>query len=74
MKGLLGHNTKLTGSKRYDRKVKKLIRRFPDLWPAVVVHGQERWQNMPADQFDWAIEQSVHRLQDEVRRRQAAIR
>jgi hypothetical protein len=62
MKGLLGHNRKLTESKRYDRMVRRLIRHYPDLWPAAVVHRQARWQDMPADQFDWAIGKSIERL------------
>jgi len=65
MKGLLGHNRKLTESKRVNRNVKRMIRRFPQFWPASVVHGAARWQDMPTDQFDWAMDQSLTRLEQQ---------
>ena len=69
LRGIVGHsNRKRLDSRRNRRVVNRLIKLYPDLWPAVVVHGQERWQDMPADQFDWAIDQSLKRLEQRMGR------
>jgi hypothetical protein len=69
--GIVGHKRSRASidTRRHRRVVNRLIKLYPDLWPAVVVHGQERWQDMPSDQFDWAIEQSLKRLEQRNGRR-----
>lgn len=58
---ILGHKP-ISKSRLIDRRVKRLIKKYPDVWPAAVVHDQARWQDMPADQFDWAIAQIEKRV------------
>lgn len=43
--------------RRDDRSMRRLISAHPDLFPAAVAHDPDLWRAMPAEQWDWAMDE-----------------
>lgn len=69
MVSIVGHVTRRSRDVKNDRLVRKLVKQYPDVWPVMVVTGEEDWRDMPADQFDWALDEIKKRMEKQHGRR-----